>query len=129
MTSYSSGITAVLARMDTNPSEFFGDAPKWGFIFKERFREVLTEPEKGALHEKLKDIRRQEFDSTVMRTLLDDQMQGRWDETPKTMIVNQGQGHIAQNAVGSMYGNPVQNQSALQGALKNNSGGLLGFFK
>ena len=76
MTKYSSGITAVLARMDTNPSEFFGEAPKWGFIFKERFREVLTEPEKGALHEKLKEVRRQEFDHQVMRTLLDDQMQG-----------------------------------------------------
>ena len=76
MTTYSAGITAVLARMDTNPSEFFGAATKWEFIFKERFREVLTEPEKGALHEKLKEVRRQEFDHQVMRTLLDSEMQG-----------------------------------------------------
>lgn len=109
MTNYSSGITAVLARMDTNPAEFFGDAGKWGFIFKDRFREVLTEPEKGALHEKLKEVRRQEFDHMVMRTVLDDQMQGVW-------------GASIAGATGSKYQNAIQNQSALQ----NSSGGLLG---
>jgi hypothetical protein len=76
MSNYSSGINAILARMDSNPSEFFGDGGKWRFIFKENFREVMTEPEKGALHEKLKEVRRQELDHMVMRTLLDDQMQG-----------------------------------------------------
>ena len=83
MATYSSGIAAVLARMDTNPAEFFGDAGKWRFIFKENFREILTEPEKGALHEKLKEVRRQEFDHMVMRTLLDDQMQGAWSTVEK----------------------------------------------
>ena len=110
MANYSSGIAAVLARMDTNPAEFFGDAPKWGFIFKERFREVLTEPEKGALHEKLKEVRRQEFDHQVMRTMLDDEMQGNWSASiaGATGSLHQGQKQI-------------QNQSALQ----NSSGGIL----
>ena len=110
MATYSSGITAVLARMDTNPAEFFGDAAKWGFIFKDRFREVLTEPEKGALHEKLKEVRRQEFDHMVMRTMLDDEMQGNW-------------GASMAGATGSMYGN--QGQIANQTVPQNSSGRIL----
>ncbi len=123
MATYSSGINAILARMETNPAEFFGDAPKWRFIFKENFREVLTEPEKGALHEKLKEVRRQEFDHTVMRTLLDDQMQGAWGTSEKGAI-----GSAYQNVVGQ---NQLVNQSAAkynqyQSALQNSSGGVLG---
>ena len=121
MATYSSGITAVLARMDTNPAEFFGDAPKWGFIFKERFREVMTEPEKGALHEKLKEVRRQEFDHHVMRTMLDDEMQGNWGASiaGATAGPYQGQVQIANQAAN--YRNAAQNQSALQ----NSSGSVL----
>lgn len=66
----SSGVEALLSRMQTHPAEFYNDAPKWHFIFKEKFREVLTEPEKGAIHEALKEVRRKEFDDHVMRTLL-----------------------------------------------------------
>lgn len=114
MTNYSSGITAVLARMDTNPAEFFGDAAKWGFIFKDRFREVLTEPEKGALHEKLKEVRRQEFDHMVMRTLLDNEIQGTWGTSivgaTGARFTNQGQGQIAQNTANSTYVNQGQGQ-------------------
>lgn len=116
MANYSSGITAILARMETNPAEFFGDAPKWRFIFKENFREVLTEPEKGALHEKLKDVRRQEFDHMVMRAILDDEMQGNWGTT---IAGATGQLYKGQNQIANQS---VQNQSALQ----NSSGGLLG---
>jgi hypothetical protein len=110
MANYSSGITAILARMDTNPAEFFGDAGKWGFIFKDRFREVLTEPEKGALHEKLKEVRRQEFDHMVMRTMLDDEMQGKW-----------ATGVLTSADMQSRYRNTEQNQSVLQ----NSSGRIL----
>lgn len=121
MTTYSSGITAILARMETNPAEFFGDAPKWRFIFKETFREVLTEPEKGALHEKLKEVRRQEFDHMVMRTMLDDEMKGNWGASiaGATGALYKEQGQIA-NAVLNKTRN-IQNQSAMQ----NNSGGTL----
>lgn len=110
MANYSSGITAILARMDTNPAEFFGDAGKWGFIFKDRFREVLTEPEKGALHEKLKEVRRQEFDHMVMRTMLDDEMQGKW-----------ATGVITSADMQAKYAGAIQNQTALQ----NSSGRIL----
>lgn len=113
MTTYSAGITAILARMDSNPSEFFGEAPKWRFIFKETFREVLTEPEKGALHEKLKEVRRQEFDHQVMRTLLDSEMQettlGGWKEP------NLWGNSISGN---SMLGSSTSRQAAVDAALK-----------
>jgi hypothetical protein len=125
MTTYSSGITAILARMETNPAEFFGDGGKWRFIFKENFREVMTEPEKGALHEKLKEVRRQEFDHMVMRTILDDQMQGAWATVEKGAIGSAYQNVVGQNQLVNQTAEKYQNKSALQ----NNSGGLLGSFK
>jgi hypothetical protein len=105
MTTYSSGINAILARMETNPAEFFGDGGKWRFIFKENFREVMTEPEKGALHEKLKEVRRQEFDHMVMRTILDDQMQGAFGGAA---IKQEGQ-RILQNEFDRAYTNTAIN--------------------
>jgi hypothetical protein len=58
--------------MESNPEEFYGDASKWGFMFAPNFRDVMTEPEKGALHEALKGVRRKEFDELVMRRMLRD---------------------------------------------------------
>jgi hypothetical protein len=75
MSNFSTGVETVIKRMETNPEEFFNEAHKWHFIFKEKFREVLTEPEKGALHEALKAVRRKEFDYSVVQTLLRDEVQ------------------------------------------------------
>lgn len=75
MAELSAGVRALVARMETNPSEFYGSADKWHFMFSANFREVLTEPEKGALHEALKEVRRKEFDEKVMRELLKDNME------------------------------------------------------
>jgi hypothetical protein len=70
MQALSHAITTLVRRMESNPEEFFGDAPKWRFIFKENFREVLTEAEKGTLHTALLAVRRLEFDGLVVATLL-----------------------------------------------------------
>jgi len=75
MSQFSDGVRTLVARMESNPEEFFGDAPKWNFMFKPNFREVLTEPEKGALHEALKAVRRKEFDSMVFKELLTEEME------------------------------------------------------
>ena len=75
MTELSAGVRALVGRMESNPSEFYGSADKWHFMFAANFREVLTEPEKGALHEALKEVRRKEFDEKVMRELLKDNME------------------------------------------------------
>ena len=66
------GITTVLARMRTNPEEFFGTSDKWKFLFSENLQQVLTEVEKGALFEGFKAVRRRELDELVMATLLKD---------------------------------------------------------
>ena len=70
----------VLARMDTHPDEFFGDEKKWAFIYKEYFRDIMTESEKGMLHEKLKEIRRMEFSQRVMTTLVEGRDQEQQEE-------------------------------------------------
>ena len=72
MSELSAGVRALLGRMESNPEEFYGDASKWGFMFAPNFRDVMTEPEKGALHEALKNVRRREFDELVMRRILRD---------------------------------------------------------
>ena len=54
MSELSTGVKTLVARMETHPEEFFGEATKWRFMFKETFRDVMTEPEKGALHAALR---------------------------------------------------------------------------
>ena len=80
MAELSAGVRALVGRMESNPSEFYGDAEKWRFMFSANFRDVLTEPEKGALHEALKEVRRKEFDEKVMRELLKDNMENQIKE-------------------------------------------------
>lgn len=75
MSNFSTGVETVIKRMETNPEEFFNDADKWRFIFKEKFREVLTEREKSAIHEALTAVRRKEFDYCAMQTILNNEMQ------------------------------------------------------
>jgi len=75
MTELSAGVRALVGRMESNPEEFYDDAHKWRFMFGDKFREVMTEPEKGALHEALKQVRRKEFDQKVVRELLKDEME------------------------------------------------------
>jgi hypothetical protein len=81
MTELSAGVRALIGRMESNPHEFYDDATKWRFMFGDKFREVMTEPEKGALHEALKQVRRKEFDQKVMRELLKDQMEDQLKES------------------------------------------------
>ena len=66
----STGIDTIMARMDSHPEEFYGECDKWKFIYKEYFRDAMTEKEKGMVFDRIKEIRRQEFDIKVMQTLL-----------------------------------------------------------
>jgi hypothetical protein len=108
MAELSAGVRALVGRMESNPSEFYGEAEKWRFMFSANFRDVLTEPEKGALHEALKEVRRKEFDEKVMRELLKDNMENQIKEGYYTspQISNGGTGF-----------NPVQ--------IGNGSGGVI----
>ena len=80
MSELSAGVRALLGRMESNPEEFYGKANKWAFMFEPNFREVMTEPEKGALHEALKDVRRKEFDELVIRRMLQDEANEKMEQ-------------------------------------------------
>jgi len=66
------GVQIILNRMKDHPEEFFTDVDKWRWIFKDTLREVLTEPEKAAIHTAMKEVRRTEITvlaaATVLRT-------------------------------------------------------------
>lgn len=66
----SPAVQTIVGRMQSNPEEFFGEALKWAYIFKERFREILTETEKGAVFDALKIVRRMELGHLVMTSML-----------------------------------------------------------
>jgi hypothetical protein len=89
------GIQALVSRMATNPEEFFDEAPKWRFMFADRFRDTMTESEKGAIHAALKEVRRKEFEHKVMRTLLEGDL--------KVAVVEQ-QAQRARQALGMSTG-------------------------
>ena len=73
-----SGVEALLERMGTHPEEFFEAGEKrgrWAFIYKDYFKDCLSEAEKGRLHDGLRAIRRMEFEATIVKELLKDEMQ------------------------------------------------------
>jgi len=69
----SNGVNIVLARMDTHPEEFWGECEKWRFIYKEYFRDAMTEVQKGQIFEKIKQIRMEEFNHMVFATLTEEE--------------------------------------------------------
>ena len=91
MSELSAGVRALLGRMESNPEEFYGDASKWGFMFAPNFRDVMTEPEKGALHEALKGVRRKEFDELVVRRMLRDSEEETVKQARSSGIMSRGQ--------------------------------------
>ena len=58
------------------PQEFFesgAERGRWSFIYKEYFRDAMTESEKGRILEQLKVVRRIEFDALVLKELFKEQ--------------------------------------------------------
>jgi hypothetical protein len=64
------GIEIILARMDTHPDEFMFGNEKWKFIYSDYYRDSLSEGEKGAIHDRLKQLRLEEFNQKVLQTLV-----------------------------------------------------------
>jgi len=86
------GVEVVLSRMKTHPEEFFESSAKsrWGFIYKDYFRDSMTESEKGRIHEALKGVRRMEFDALVVKELMKDEQESAKTESRK-MLINPSQ--------------------------------------
>jgi hypothetical protein len=64
MSEVNEGVGIILARMESHPEEFFGlgeTNSKWRWIFSENLRDVMTEPEKAALHTGMTKVRRLEI--------------------------------------------------------------------
>lgn len=66
------GVEIVIDRMKTHPEEFFGGSLKWHWLFDERAKSCLTKEEKEAIQAELDEVRRKEFTSKVMETLLEE---------------------------------------------------------
>lgn len=84
----SAGIKILVERMKTNPEEFFDGGGKWSFIYKEYYRDVLTEYEKAVMHVALKDLRRKELDAKVMSELMKEQVRAQAFDRP--MVAKEG---------------------------------------
>lgn len=68
-----SGVDALIERMELYPEEFFENGEKrsrWSFMYKDYFRDAMTESEKGRIHEAVRKMRRMEFDATVLKELM-----------------------------------------------------------
>ena len=75
------GIEIILARMDTHPDEFMFGNEKWKFIYSDYFRDSLSEGEKGAIHDKLKQLRLEEFNQRVLQTLVpEEEQEDEWTD-------------------------------------------------
>lgn len=70
MSEVNEGVQIILNRMESNPEEFFGDGGKWNWIYKENMRDVMTEPEKAAIHVALRKVRRLEITAKAASTVL-----------------------------------------------------------
>jgi hypothetical protein len=70
MNEVNEGVQIILNRMETNPEEFFGDSYKWRWVFGENLREVMSEPEKAAIHSAMTKVRRLEITAKAVATVM-----------------------------------------------------------
>jgi len=73
------GVEIVLKRMETHPEEFYYGVEKWAFIYKDYYRDALTETEKGMIFDKIKEVRLGELTGKVMTTLTDEKEEDEFE--------------------------------------------------
>jgi hypothetical protein len=97
------GVQIILNRMKTNPEEFFDDGGRWRWIFKDTLREVMTEIEKAAIFEALKEVRRVEITSraasTVLRAAEDEKEQEEKEKYRYSAAVPQAEGQATNRLI------------------------------
>jgi hypothetical protein len=72
------GVEVLLSRMKSHPEEFFesdGKRGRWAFMYKDYFRDSMSESEKGRILEALRTVRRMEFDAIIVKELMKDEQQ------------------------------------------------------
>lgn len=112
------GVQIILARMKTNPEEFFDDAGKWRWIYKETLREVMTEIEKAALFEGLKQVRRMEITAKAAATVLRDEEQEKQEEFERAYQAGLGKSARISATIGggtlTAATGPIYNQALMK---------------
>jgi hypothetical protein len=120
MSEVNEGVQIILNRMESNPEEFFGDVGKWRWMFSENLREVMTEPEKAAIHSAMVKVRRLEITAKAVATVMpqdEEEEQKDWgvslpsggrattthNTTPKKMVINRAQADMIKRLAGENY--------------------------
>ena len=121
MSEMNEGVKIILARMETNPEDFFTvhkEYSPWRWIFDENVREVMTESEKAALYEGIKKVRRlmithRAIETVMPKETVTDSETQNWGSSP--MLGQQQQQNAAlksqmqQAAMLQSQPNPYQN--------------------
>ena len=105
-------VEVLVERMKTHPEEFFEAGEKrgrWAFMYKDYFRDCLTESEKGRILESLRAVRRTEFDAMVVKELLRDEQIER--QELERQMKTEAHGMISGNIQSSTLYNKYQNQT------------------
>ena len=93
MSEVNEGVGIILARMETHPEEFFGlgeTNSKWRWIFSENLREVMTEPEKAALHSGMTKVRRLEITHKAIATIMPAEEEDPYEKEDYKEVVGRG---------------------------------------
>ena len=119
-----SGVDALIDRMELYPEEFFEGGEKrgrWAFMYKDYFRDAMTEAEKGRIHEAVRKMRRLEFDATVLKELMKDEAPE--EVSTVTTIGKQGTTGTYNTGLGnSAQFNPHQQNSLWNAPIKKEGG-------
>ena len=93
MAEVNEGVGIILARMETHPEEFFGlgeTNSKWRWIFSENLREVMSEPEKAALHSGMTKVRRLEITHKAIATIMPAEEEDPYEKEDYNEFVGKG---------------------------------------
>lgn len=99
-----SGVDTLIERMGTHPEEFFESSEKrgrWAFMYKDYFKDCMTESEKGRIHEALKKVRRLEFDALVVKELMKEEVVTEEQPEQKKVLTRKATGTLPVAAGGT----------------------------
>jgi hypothetical protein len=121
MSELNEGVKIILARMETNPEDFFTvhkEYNPWRWIFDENVREVMTESEKAALYEGIKKVRRlmithRAIETVMPKETVTESETQNWGSSP--MLGQQQQ----QNVIAKMQQAAMLQNSVLQNPYQN----------
>jgi hypothetical protein len=127
---FSAGVQILLKRIESNPDEFTEEFGKWSSIVNAVFSRKLggdaiairslTNAEAEALYERLVKVYRPEFDSYVMKQVLDEPEETLKYKATERYAHSWGDPRMLQNSITS-YNNPnsisLQGNTVVQGTL------------